>query len=282
MTKTQNKNDLKKIERALKNKREKIVAMVAPSFIVDFSYPSIISQLKHLGFKKVVELTFGAKMINREYHKILVKSKELLIASACPGIVESVKKQFPQYKKNIAKINSPMIATAKVCRSVYPKYKVCFISPCHMKKIEVQGSEFVDYVMDYQQLHYLFAKHLIPPSNHEQHFDKFYNDYTKIYPLSGGLSKTAHLMQVIKPGQEKVIDGWKEVEKFLKKPDKNIKFLDVTFCKGGCIGGPCTSKISLRKKRKLLHHYLEHSKHEKIPQSDLGLVVDAKGIEFTS
>lgn len=276
--KPQNKNNIKRIEKALK--KEKIVVMVAPSFITDFSYPSIITQLKNLGFKKVVELTFGAKMVNREYHKILCKTNELLIASACPGVVESVKKQFPQYKNNIAKINSPMIATAKVCKKIYSGYKVCFISPCHMKKIEAQNSEFVDYVIDYQQLHYLFAKYLIPPSNHEQHFDKFYNDYTKIYPLSGGLSKTAHLMQVIKPGQEKVIDGWGNVAKFLKKPDKNIKFLDVTFCKGGCIGGPCTSKISLRKKRKLLKHYLEIAKHEKIPQQDLGLIEKARGIEF--
>ena len=32
----------------------KYVAMLAPSFVVDFSYPKILSQLKSLGFDKIV------------------------------------------------------------------------------------------------------------------------------------------------------------------------------------------------------------------------------------
>src|SRR4030043_218032 len=103
--------------------KEKSVAMLAPSFVVDFSYPNIISQLKGLGFDKVVELTFGAKMINREYHKILEHSKELVISSVCPGIVETIKAKYPQYKKNLINVDSPMSATAKICRKIYPEHK---------------------------------------------------------------------------------------------------------------------------------------------------------------
>jgi hypothetical protein len=44
--------------------RGKYVAMLAPSFAVDFEYPSIISQLNQLGFDKIVEVTFGAKIVN--------------------------------------------------------------------------------------------------------------------------------------------------------------------------------------------------------------------------
>ena len=91
----------------------KYVAMLAPSFVVDFSYPEIISQLKDLGFDKVVELTFGAKMVNREYHEILAHSKKLMISSVCPGIVETIKAKYPHYQKNIIAVDSPMIAMAK-------------------------------------------------------------------------------------------------------------------------------------------------------------------------
>ncbi len=282
-----NKNDITKIEKALKNKKQKIAAMLAPSFVSEFKYPQIISQLRKLGFNNLVELTFGAKMINREYHKILEKSNSLVIASVCPGIVESIKNnpELKSYNKNIIPVNSPMIATAKICKKIYPKHKICFISPCHFKKIEAQNCECVDYVIDYNQLKQLFTKYNIKPSKEKDQFDKLYNDYTKIYPLSGGLSKTAHLKGILKKDQTKTIDRWKDVEKFLKEykagKNKSIRFLDVTFCKGGCIGGPCTNqKLSIAKKKQLVLKYLKQARHEDIPESKKGLINKAKGISF--
>jgi iron only hydrogenase large subunit-like protein len=208
----------------------------------------------------------------------------MLISTVCPGIVEVVKKEFPQYEKNLIKVDSPMIATAKICKKFYPKHKVVFISPCNFKKVEAQESKFVDYTLDYTQLQQLFEKYNIrkPLLFYKQEcFDGFYNDYTKIYPLAGGLSKTAHLKNIIKPGQEKVIDGIKEVREFLKDPKSEIKFLDVNFCKGGCIGGPCTNQaISIEKKKRLLLRYLNKAKKEKMPKGREGLINKAKGISF--
>jgi iron only hydrogenase large subunit-like protein len=85
----------------------KYVALLAPSFIVDFDYPEIISGLKQLGFQKVVELTFAAKMVNREYHKILKDSDGLKIASVCPGVIDIIGRNYPEYKKNLIKVDSP-------------------------------------------------------------------------------------------------------------------------------------------------------------------------------
>jgi iron only hydrogenase large subunit-like protein len=139
-----------------------------------------------------------------------------------------------------------MVATAKICKKIYPKHKTIFISPCNYKKTESNKSKYIDYVIDYIQLKTLFQN---KKNNLKKvHFDKFYNDYTKIYPLSGGLTKTAHLKGVLNKKDSLQIDGISNVIKFLKKPDKNIKFLDVTFCKGGCIGGPHLSKGNLRQR----------------------------------
>ena len=102
-------------------KKEKLVAMLAPCFVAQFDYPEIIGQLKRLGFDKIVELTFGAKIVNHKYHEILEKSKGLWISSVCPGIAETIKKQMPEYKKNLLRVYSPMIVTAKVCKKIYPK-----------------------------------------------------------------------------------------------------------------------------------------------------------------
>jgi len=265
----------------------KYVAMLAPSFVVDFSYPKIISQLKSLGFDKIVELTFGAKMINRNYHKKLETSKELIISSVCPGIVETIKNKFPQYKKNLIQVDSPMIAMAKICKKTYPEHKVVFIAPCNFKKTEAENSRYVDYAIDYKELNELLKKFggRLKEKNLETSslFDKFYNDYTKVYPLAGGLSKTVHLKGILKSNETKAIDGIDEVIKFLNNPDKKIRFLDVTFCKGGCIGGPCIiSKLPLNLKRKKVLDYMRLAEKEKIPENRKGNIRKAKGVSFKS
>jgi len=263
--------------------KEKCVAMLAPSFVVDFPYPKIIFQLKDLGFDKIVELTFGAKMINRDYHKILEESKGLVISSVCPGIVETIKSKFPNYKKNLISVDSPMIATAKICRKIYPQHKIVFISPCNFKKIEAENSTFVDYVIDYGELGVLLDKFGFAKKKYsgQPMFDKFYNDYTKIYPLAGGLYKTAHLKKILKSDEAMIIDGMDRVMKFLEQPDKKIRFLDVNFCRGGCIGGPCiNSKLPLMLRRKKVLNYLKLAEREEIPEGRKGIVKEAKGISF--
>lgn len=275
------KNNLPNIEKILKSKT-KCLMMIAPSFITDFSYPSIINQLKKLGFNKVVELTFGAKMINREYHKQLKTTKKLLISSACPGVVSTIKNNHPELIDQIIKVDSPMIAMAKICKKTYPNHKIFFLSPCNFKKIEAQEHKEIDYIIDFQQLKLLFEKNQIKENNTKMQFDKFYNDYTKIFPLSGGLFKTAHLKGILTKKQVKITDGAQNILKFLKKPKKEFLFLDCLFCNGGCIGGPHTNhKISIAKKKKMLKQYLKKSKKEDIPEIKKGLIKKAKGINFT-
>jgi iron only hydrogenase large subunit-like protein len=283
------KNNISKIEKILANKKIKKVAMVAPSFLTDFTYPSIVNQLKSLGFEKIVEVTFGAKIVNREYHKILQENGKLCISSTCPGIAESIKNnpELECFKENLAPIDSPMVAMAKVCRRIYPKHKIFFISPCHMKKTEANNSPYIDYTIDYQQLKILFEHKNIAQNNFCKTFDKLYNDYTKVYPLSGGLSKTSKIHKILKRKEYKICDGWLKVQKLLlkiktnPKKYKNLKFLDITFCEGGCVGGPCTNRnISIRRKRKLVKKYMKNSLREKIPEQKKGLFSRIKGIKF--
>lgn len=259
----------------------KYLIMLAPSFVVDFSYPEVISKLKKLGFDKVVEVTFGAKMVNREYHKDLENSEGLKISTACPGIVDFVKKAFPKHKDKLVKVDSPMIAMAKICKKTYPKHKIVFLSPCNFKKIEASKSKNVDYAISFLELKKIFDENKITPSKKRDYFDKFYNDYTKIYPLSGGLTKTAHFKGVVKKKEVKIIDGVQKVKNFLEKPKDDIKFLDCTFCNGGCIGGPLVnSKENLIKRKRKVLSYLEYSKEEDIPETRKGLIKRAEGISF--
>jgi iron only hydrogenase large subunit-like protein len=275
------KNNISIIEKDLRDDKVKLLAMVAPSFVVDFEYPCFVGRLKELGFDKATELTFGAKMINREYHKILKKRKGMVIATPCPGIVTTIKNKYPRYVKNLIKVDSPLVAMGKICRKYYPDYKLVFISPCDFKKVEVENSPHIDYVIDYDQLRELFKKYKIKPKKCNVLFDRFYNDYTKIYPLSGGLGKTANVKGILKEDEILVVDGIKNVMNFLDNPDPKIKFLDILFCEGGCIGGPHnTKKLTIKQKRKKVFDYLKKSKSEDIPENRKGLIGKAKGLKF--
>jgi iron only hydrogenase large subunit-like protein len=264
----------------------KYVIMVAPSFVTNFSYPDIIYRLKKLGFDKVVEMTFGAKMVSREYHEKLKESRKMLISTTCPGIVSTIENRYPELKGNLAKIDSPMVAMGKICRKHFPKHKIVFLSPCNFKKIEAEGTKFVDYVIDFDELKGLFDKFKIkkkPFFKKRLIFDKFYNDYTKIYPLGGALAKTAHLRGVIHENEFESLDGVQHVMKFLGKKNEKIKFLDCLFCDGGCIGGPHTRKdLSIKKKTKKIMNYLRKTKRENIPEDRKGLVKKARGISFSN
>ncbi len=280
------KNDIPKIERVLKEKE--CIALLAPSFIAEFDYPEIITALKKLGFKKVTELTFGAKMVNRNYHEIL-KENKMFISTACPGITYFIEQNYPEFKENLVKVDSPMIATAKICKKNYPQYTRIFISPCSFKKQEAESSKYLDYVIDYQQLKQLFAKNNISmkkePNGKVEKFDCIYNDYTKIYPVAGGLSKTAHLKGVIKKNEVKIIDGVDKVKKYLdtykKNPDKKIRFLDINFCAGGCLGGPfIKEEKSITKREKRMKKYMKFAKQASIKKQNKGWIKKAEGINF--
>jgi iron only hydrogenase large subunit-like protein len=181
-------------------------------------------------------------------------------------------------------VDSPMIATAKICKKIYPNHKTVFISPCNFKKIEAQNSKYVDYVIDYRELSELLknkGKSGKKDNKMSSLFDKFYNDYTKVYPLSGGLSKTAHVKNILSPDQTEIIDGMDKVTEFLNNPDDKIRFLDATFCKGGCIGGPCIcSKLPLLLRKNKVIGYIRVADKESIPEERKGLVKEAKGISF--
>ena len=262
----------------------KIVAMLAPCFVAEWKYPGILFMLKKLGFDKVVELTFGAKIVNREYHKILKSSKGLVISSVCPGVVETIKNNYPRYVKNLIKVDSPMVAMAKICRKNYPGHKICFISPCNFKKIEAQDCNQIDYVFDFQQMNSIFSERKIGKPFFKKRilFDKFYNDYTKVYPLSGGLTKTVHLKGILKKEECLCLDGMKKIGSFLDNPGKKIRFLDVTFCVGGCVGGCYSSDKNLKRKTKKVLNYLQKARQEDIPENRKGLISKARGLKFRS
>lgn len=264
---------LELLEMLKKINKEKSICLLAPSFVADFKYPKIIVELRRMGFKKIVELTFAAKLINKEIQSQLIKNKKKqYICANCPSIVKVIENRYPELKKNIMDIGSPMVIMARFMKKKYPTYKTVFVGPCLAKKQEAKEYPEVDYALTFKELNemFLYARKngfYKKQENEVKSFDKFYNDYTKIYPLSGAVAETIKTRNIIEWEEMLVADGPREIYKAIQKfkENKNIRFLDILFCKGGCIGGPgIISKEKLEKREDRVIHYRDKSKKEKI------------------
>lgn len=272
-------DDQKKVIKLLKSKI-KTFLMTAPSFPIDFEYNSFVSTMKKLGFDKVSELTFGAKIVNKEYRDYINSHKEqkLFITSPCPSIVNIIKNQMPDYSKYLLPFDSPMIAMAKIINHNYTNYKIVFLSPCTAKKIEAKNSNLVDAVLTFKELKEIIENEKINYSEKKMPFNSFYNEFTKIYPLGGGLAKSMHAKKIFLKKEIISSDDCKNIKNVLSK--KGVKFFDLLFCKGGCIGGNgIVSKDSTMKKRKKILDYMKYSSEE-ILGKKRGLLKHSENIDF--
>ncbi|MDD3083766.1 MAG: [Fe-Fe] hydrogenase large subunit C-terminal domain-containing protein [Candidatus ainarchaeum sp.] len=261
--------------------KEDVFLMVAPSFVVDFDYKTFVPLMKGLGFDKVFEITFGAKMVNNNYQKFIVSNKdqEKFISSTCPLSVNLIIAKYPNLKKFLLPFNSPMIAMAKIIKKNFSKNKIVFLSPCNAKKIEAKKSGLIDCVITFKELKDIIEKEKPIPMKCSHLFDRFYNDYTKIYPLPGGLTKTLHLKGIFKENETISVDGQRNIINLFDSKPKQ-KFFDILFCKGGCIGGDGISiKTPIFFKKFSVTSYLKQSSKEKIGNRK-GLEKYTKGISF--
>lgn len=263
---------------------EKTVCLLAPSFPVDFDYPDIVIQLKGIWFSKVVELTYAAKIINMQYHE-LIKSdpSKQWICTNCPTIVKYVKTKYPQHADKLIDIGSPMVIMSRFIKKEYgPDLKTVFVWPCLTKKIEAKESGDVDAAITFKELQQIFdyyKENNIPfkdfsfdvTESGDADFDKFYNDYTKVFPLTGAVADTLHYRDVLSPDQVLVVDELKNMPAAIEYMEKNpnIKFLDPLSCPGGCIGWPgVISTASTAEKIKKVKWYKEYCKKDKMGKKE--------------
>ncbi len=252
-------------------KENKSVALLAPTFCIDFKYPAIIGMLKELGFDEVTELTYGARMVNWAYEQYIKENpkQEYFIASPCPTVVSFVQARYPELVKYLVPVVSPLVAMAKIYRKHNPSHRIVFISPCLAKKVleAPRYKECIDDVITLQELSQTFSEQGIKEEDFDKdyHFDSFIREYTKIYPISGGLAASSHISKFFEEGEVLVADGIGNIEdalKDIKNKRSKYRFFDFLNCDGGCVGGPSINNRGLRteeKKRKVLEYTTKSS-----------------------
>lgn len=237
-----------------------IIALLAPSFPIVYDL-SIIGKLKRIGFSKVVEVSTGANETNKAVIEILNKNpKAKIITGPCASLVPLIKTKYPHLIKYLAqKADSPMVATAKIVREKFPGLKPVFIGPCIAKKLEAQNHlELEIIVLTYKEMDEVFKYFGIinDPADENNKFDIEFKQ-TRLYPISGGLTQSSMVRDILSDDQIQVVSGWQNCQKALDDFEKNdVRLLDILFCNGGCINGPgIVSNLSLQERRQKVVNY---------------------------
>lgn len=248
----------------LLGQKEKLTAMLAPSFPIDFFYPEIVGKLKRLGFNYVVEVARGAMETNRQLLKAVIQSPDhRFITTSCPVMVRLIRNKYPQLKPFLAPAYSPMINTARLVLEKFPATRPVFIGPCLPKRFEARE----DYpalgivVLTFKELKQVFKMKEIGDdfSDAQATFDMACLE-TRLYPISGGLAESCGLSQILTDEEYDVISGPNLIEPALKDFEKNkrMRVLDILYCDGGCISGQgiINSQSSTKERReKVISHW---------------------------
>ena len=232
-------NDVPMIK-VLMSKHETVIAIVAPSFAAYFniSFETMKSTLKKLGFADVFEVAEGAHVVKTEYERLVAENPDQTwITSSCASVNYYIKRHRPEAAKYLLPVLTPMKALAKILRERYPEAKFVFIGPCLSKKGEAfENGSGVSAVLLFEELEDWLAEENIVV--HEDESFRNQPRLSRLFPMSGGILATMKQEPGINYLPISGFDGVKQTIEDVIDGKLPHCFIEMNFCKGGCVGGP--------------------------------------------
>jgi len=264
----------------LKSTDTPVFASVAPAAVGQFgddvSMGQLRTALKLMGFTDMVETALFADILTireaLEFNQKVNNEEDVFITSCCcPVWFNLTKKNFPEVFKNMSPSVSPMIASGRILKKLYPGAKVVFISPCIAKKAEAKEPELkdaIDFVINFRELAEIFSaleinlKELPPDEKDHASLGG------RIYARTGGVSFSVKtVVNRLEPERliklkPKRVDGVSACNKILSNlaegRDIHANFVEGMGCIGGCVGGPRTN-IDVNRATRLVNEFGEDS-----------------------
>jgi two-component system NtrC family sensor kinase len=233
----------------LLEERAPVAALLAPSFPAEFGAPAeqVAGALRQAGFAYVIEVAQGADVVSAAYAEYLAAhTTGLHIATACPAVVEYVRKYNPALTHCLIPIVSPMMASAFEVKRLYDEQVRCvFIGPCVAKKLEAQDPllpPVIDEVLTLSELRRLFAQREVDVDRASPAaFDPPLAGHARVFPLPGGLLESADLERGVYDPEVLVLSGHDEttqVLRSLREEDVQTTLLVEALMCRGCYSGP--------------------------------------------
>ncbi|MCU7490447.1 MAG: [Fe-Fe] hydrogenase large subunit C-terminal domain-containing protein [Bacteroidota bacterium] len=245
------RDDLGRVRQLLRLK-DRVIASLAPSFVSEFpglKPARMIAALKRLGFYGVSETAIGAQEVSANVAELLQKNEgKLLISSACPSVVEYLKKYKPQVSGYLTNLLSPLLSQCRLLKSIYGSdIGIVFIGPCIAKKKEADlHPELLDAAITYEDLRrWLKEENLSLEELACSESDTFIPEKAKegaLYPVDGGMIAGLKASLPVTDCRFMSFSGISNISNALRDAEKlELKdnlFLELLACNGGCINGP--------------------------------------------
>jgi len=251
------------------------IALPAPALYGQFEGASdldlLLSALVECGFDDVFEVSRAAEIVSEYTRKYMERNDDKekpFISSACPVIVRLISIRYPLLVENVMPIMAPIEVAARIARkealAAHPELcdddiAVLFISPCPAKVSYVKNPIGVEKsaVTGVLSIGEFYFKMLSAMKK---------IDEPKIQAKSGiiGISWAGAGGEASALFNEKYLaaDGIENVIKVLDEIDngniRNIDFVELNACNGGCVGGvlnienPYIAKARLQTMRRYL------------------------------
>lgn len=232
------RNDIPRAKLLLQRKKQVFVSL-APSYPVEFPGEErlILGALKRLGFAGVAFTARGAAALSREIRQ---DRRELTgrISSACPVVVEYVRKYQPLLTPHLSSYLSPMLIHGGELRRLGGEdIGVVFIGPCIAKKREADSpGSTVDIALTFREFRRWIEEEGIGWEDLLQEAlpEEFSLGGAELYPMEGGMART------LEPGDEGMnilgCAGLKIIKESLDSAllaGEEAPFLDLLGCEGG-------------------------------------------------
>lgn len=268
------RNNIGKVKELISAGR-KVVASLAPSFVAGLPLrpERVVAALRKLGFTSVQETSYGAELVAAEHGRL--PYGRTFLSSACPAVVSLVEKHFPDLISYLSPVVSPMIAHARFIKSVDPGAAVVFIGPCIAKKSEAEEEQYggvVDVALDFVELWEWMQEEIADfkalPEELKTEFDGPQADIGKLFPLEGGMLRTAGMSMDRLDDTVMVLSGLESCLELLRHlqlgmPCK-VGLIELLACNDGCINGPmAVNKEDVFIKKQRIVDYFSRSHRRK-------------------
>ena len=245
------RNDVDKIQMAFLSKR-KVIVSLAPSFLSEFHdyEDNFIRALYKLGFDAVSETAIGAALVSQALDMHLAEhGSASFISTACPSVVELVRKYYPDCISKLAPVPSPLQTHCAYLRHLYGNdIVIVFIGPCIAKKIEADTYPgYPDVALTFREVEQWLEEENIQLDNMDTgipvEFIPCKAGKASIYPIENGQIETSKIwMNNFVEQNALSVSGIERIMSGLRG-NHTDDFLEALNCDGGCISGPGTSRV---------------------------------------
>lgn len=223
------------------------------SEFADIAPEALVAAIRKLGFGGVSETALGARLVTEQIQQFLNEARpDVYYSSACPVVVNYIRKYRTERLANLLPVASPMIAHAKLLKQLYGEdTRIVYAGPCIGAKYDAdKHSDLIAVAITFQDLRAWFDRAGILPETitptADDHFIPQAAESGSLYAAEGGL--LAELGVLNGETGHMAFSGLDDVKTILAdrrlQPDRPL-LIELNACEGGCINGPgCSDRTS--------------------------------------